>query len=526
MRLFNINSIDFLEMDLSVYMKFVVLNFIIECSNNILLFKNLDIDIHEHLILYKNKNPSIHCHHLTDREYYDLCKISKTLHKNYIYNKFLTEKKRVVYSIKEEFTFVKNSHFLFSYLNDKIFNYDFFKLNGIKYHSLDIIDDHSVAKKQNIKEEKYWIKNNRRKVLYSNVSYVKISSQKKALSDYSNFKMKCSGGVSSSSINSAKLHNPAGMATFDIQGFFSSFTVNKIKEHNLFLNIFKYGNSNSSKLKKINDIFIGLCSAFFYDDILPTGALFSSHISNLLFFSVDSLIFGKIKEITHERFYEKFPFSTETKIIQYTRYVDDIAISINVKGIESLFYCNALTNSWTYNTFTYEDLRIGMPEILEIEKILNSNGFFIKYDKTKIFSPKSPKYYLGLTYVPSVQSRNYPSFIPADICKKHGITISHFSNVLSISKKYRKNLSKSIINYKDNYSEELSMIGRYQYMKNVNSFNLNRHLDKILSLIVKVNPSLFEKFKKIKDRKKIVRKKIKEIKVKNYVFPRLSSNVE
>jgi hypothetical protein len=81
----------------------------------------------------------------------------------------------------------------------------------------------------------------------------------------------------------------------------------------------------------------------------------------------------------------------------YTRYVDDIAISYDLNSLLRAFSFRGIGINLDISKFF-----IGMDLIKAVESVLNSKEFFIKYDKTKVYSYKMDKEYLGYVYAGSV----------------------------------------------------------------------------------------------------------------------------
>jgi hypothetical protein len=113
----------------------------------------------------------------------------------------------------------------------------------------------------------------------------------------------------------------------------------------------------------INMSFITMMNFYTHNGLLPTGANYSPVISNIIFSSMDIKIHKYCKDFGD---------------VKYTRYADDICIS-SEKGYhdDKSFY-------------------LTMEHVLELEKVVNSSGFYLNYDKTKIMGPRDRKKIAGL----------------------------------------------------------------------------------------------------------------------------------
>ena len=331
----------------------------------------------------------------------------------------------------------------------------------------------------------------------------------------------CSFGLKGSLHKAVLFHaRPDNMVVFDIGKFFPTFTLDRIKRMRLwernyetisnYINRFKKRNedkvNSSNSFLRNAEFFYAIFDAFSYNGLLPTGAIFASAISNLLFFSIDIEIKYKIEEFIDAKFKEfedeevkkllssktvssyvdlydlgirndipggivgglenlgagtdlnearmditrtgrtvpvqeirvnfnattpvwaetiASPYasrsvanndvraskSTKEKELRsqirsmkkdtfnpvYTRYVDDIAISYDLNSLARAFSFRGIGMNLDISKFF-----IGMDLVKAIESVLHLREFFIKYDKTKIYSYKMDKEYLGYVYTGSV----------------------------------------------------------------------------------------------------------------------------
>lgn len=158
---------------------------------------------------------------------------------------------------------------------------------------------------------------------------------------------------------------------FDISSFFNSIDSDFINQDPLGENykvidkIYKRVQSKTirrskRKVDETKELFYLILESlvFSYNGRLLTGMSYSSHLASFLTFHIDF----KIRELINL-------YSCESI---YLRYVDDILLLFN-SGI---------------------DLKV---LLLKIEKILNSNSIFIKYDKTELIHNSSFNY-LGISY--------------------------------------------------------------------------------------------------------------------------------
>ena len=371
------------------------------------------------------------------------------LHDKYIWNYFVTDKGRKVYSLKDSFIFMRESHYLFSLVRGKVLDDDLCDVFDLGRSEKVFMRREKAVKFERrtlVKQNRHLRINpeSRSLVLGSSVylnsfnksfrSNLEITKTKLLI----NFNKKCSFGVRGGVYDAVLAHpHPDNMVTFDISKFFPSFTSKKIREKKLFEKIYEIIVENSKEYvgRKDHDkistpeivyengnIFYYLFEAFSYNGILPTGSVFASSISNLLFFSIDSKIkilldsvkregenyiaevtslVGEEAGISYPSFVI-FPNSSAGRNVSigknaysYTRYVDDIAISVNLDAIiqtTKFIGRNVLRNLDISRFF------INLNLVKRIERILNEEGFHIKYDKTKVFSYKMDKMYLGFVY--------------------------------------------------------------------------------------------------------------------------------
>lgn len=487
-----------------------------------------------------NKTEYSHIFTLSDDDFMSLIKDISELHNRYIWHHYINKKGRKVYMISKGLEFIKEAHNLFKLLRDKVIETDFIKSFGVRNRLLKYVD------KKTTKGGCYY------KVKSGN-DFDGIDSLSKAYSFQSDldktdmltktiisyYDSHCSFGLKSSLHRAVLFHaRPDNMVVFDISKFFPSFTLDRIKRMRLWernyeavsnhVNRFKRRNedkiNSSNSFLRNAEFFYAIFDAFSYNGLLPTGAIFASAISNLLFFSIDIEIKYKIEEYTDKKFKDfedeevkkllalKFSSDLDTRFdagllnrrvhdtsfhntyrndipggivhgdtgrgthintdridniridatrsgttgliedIQvnfantavpdwvnamsrpifdqqgvdndirvmksttekelrsqirsikrdtfnpvYTRYVDDIAISYDLNSLAGAFSFRGVGIDFDIKKFF-----IGMDLVKTIEKVLNEKEFFIKYDKTKIYSYKMDKEYLGYVYTGSV----------------------------------------------------------------------------------------------------------------------------
>ena len=485
-----------------------------------------------------NKTEYSHIFTLTDGDFISLVKDIGELHNRYIWHHYVNEKGRRVYMINKGFEFIKEAHNLFKLLRDKVIETDFLKSFGVRNRQLKYVD------KKTTKSGFYYR-------MKSGNDFDGIDSLNKAHSfqpDWdktdmltrtliSYYDSHCSFGLKSSLHRAVLFHaHPDNMVVFDINKFFPSFTIDRIRRMRLWernyetisnhVNRFKKRNENkinsSNSFLRNAEFFYAIFDAFSYNGLLPTGAIFASAISNLLFFSIDIEIKYKIEEYIDKKFKEfedeevkkllslnsisdlqsRFDagllnegvyhssvrniyrndisggvigggigLNTDTTTLRpdtiranhpsrtgfvedvhvnfantaapdwtnaiqrsssnqsisyndirvakattekelrtqirsikrdtfnpvYTRYVDDIAISYDLNSLAKAFSFRGIGINLDITKFF-----IGMDLVKAIESILNGKEFFIKYDKTKIYSYKMDKEYLGYVYTGSV----------------------------------------------------------------------------------------------------------------------------
>lgn len=483
-----------------------------------------------------NKTEYSHIFTLTDSDFMSLVKDISELHNRYIWHHYINEKGRKVYMIKKGFEFIKEAHNLFKLLRDKVIETDFTKSFGVRNRFLKYVD------RKTTKSGSYY------KMISGN-TFDGIDSLSKAHSFspdldktdmltktlISYYDSHCSFGLKGSLHKAVLFHSrPDNMVVFDISKFFPTFTLDRIKRMRLwernyetisnYVNRFKKRNedkfNSSNSFSRNAEFFYAIFDAFSYNGLLPTGAIFASAISNLLFFSIDIEIKYKIEEFIDAKFKEfedeevkkllskkttSNYFNIEDLVIRnnrtyattvnffyrndilggivgdlenlgtgiglnevgmdvtrtgrttpvqdirvnfnttlpdwyeaitspyaprgvvnndvrvsksttekelrsqirsikkdtfnpvYTRYVDDIAISYDLNSLARAFSFRGIGINLDISKFF-----IGMDLVKAIEGVLNSREFFIKYDKTKIYSYKMDKEYLGYVYTGSV----------------------------------------------------------------------------------------------------------------------------
>lgn len=485
-----------------------------------------------------NKTEYSHIFTLSDNDFMSLVNDISELHNRYIWHHYINDKGRKVYMINKGFEFIKEAHNLFKLLRDKIIETDFIKSFGIHNHSLKYIDKKTTKNGSYYRLKDGYLfdgvyPSNKSKLFQPD--WNKTDMLTKTLISY--YDSHCSFGLKSSLHRAVLFHaHPDNMVVFDISKFFPSFTLDRIKRMRLWernyeiilshVNRFRKRNENkinsSNSFLRNAEFFYAIFDAFSYNGLLPTGAIFASAISNLLFFSIDIEIKYKIEEYVDKKFKEfedeevrkllslssisdlggrfdagilnqrvydtslqniyrndisggvigggigintdattlrldaiRVNYPPRTGFVEdiqanfantappdwtnvmsrpilsqngtnndiraikavtekelrfqiqslkkeifnpvYTRYIDDIAISYDLSSLAKAFSFRNIDIDFDIKKFF-----IGMDLVKVIEKVLNEKEFFIKYDKTKIYSYKMDKEYLGYVYTGSV----------------------------------------------------------------------------------------------------------------------------
>lgn len=338
---------------------------------------------------------------ISDEIFFELSDHISIIHDDFIWRQFTNDKGRKITAVKEGFEFIKPSHYLFKNLREKIIQYDLIN----RFSSRPVIRRH-LGKK---------VKGNMSFNIISNKTYLNKSSipentnsgriMSSHLVNY--YSENCCFGITKGAIAAAEKHLiPSNMVTFDISKFFNTFDSKMVREKRLFENIYECINSKvfftskgyekkmlDSSFIRNSKFFYSLFDAFSYKNTLPTGSVFSADITNLLFFSVDV----RIKDVIREFFKKRNPELNKSMLdllYRYTRYVDDIAISVDL-NIPTLMF---MRSDVSYKEELIKRNFLNMNIVKEVEEVLNSNGFYLNYDKTKIYSHKMSKQYLGFTY--------------------------------------------------------------------------------------------------------------------------------
>ena len=197
--------------------------------------------------------------------------------------------------------------------------------------------------------------------------------------------LKFSSSKTNISIHSSR--RTGSLINIDVTKFFDSFTLDKMITHGYFFKSYlinanfmcvshklaKYpelDSSNKQNMLLINRLFVSVVPFFLHNGKMPTGAVYSSLLSNFLFSFIDKEIYNYIYRLQ----------CATGSSMRYTRYVDDITISSQHQTTEN--GANILS----------------IDTVKTVEKILNAYGFYLNYDKTKIFSSKQTKEVNGLKY--------------------------------------------------------------------------------------------------------------------------------
>ena len=463
-----------------------------------------------------NKTEYSHIFTLSDDDFMSLIKDISELHNRYIWHHYINEKGRKVYMINKGLEFIKEAHNLFKLLRDKVIEIDFIKSFGVRNRLLKYVD------KKTTKGGCYYR-------MKSGNDFDGIDSLSKAHSfqpDWdktdmltktiiSYYDSHCSFGLKSSLHRAVLFHaHPDNMVVFDISKFFPSFTLDRIKRMRLWERNYEAVSNHVNRFKKRNEdkinssnsflrnaeFFYAIFDAFSYNGLLPTGAIFASAISNLLFFSIDIEIKYKIEEYTDKKFkdfedeevkrllalksssdldsrfdagllnrgvydtsFEKELRSQIRSIKRdtfnpvYTRYVDDIAISYDLNSLARAFSFRGVGIDFDIKKFF-----IGMDLVKTIEKVLNEKEFFIKYDKTKIYSYKMDKEYLGYVYTGSV--------IPSMLRDSAIYSIKQKSYRIALKSSKRNTFFKKLYDYETlDKNEKASLKSFYYYATGLGS---------------------------------------------------------
>ena len=180
---------------------------------------------------------------------------------------------------------------------------------------------------------------------------------------------------SKTNINIHSSRRTGSLINIDVTKFFDSFTLDKMITHGYFFKSYlinanfmcvshklaKYpelDSSNKQNMLLINRLFVSVVPFFLHNGKMPTGAVYSSLLSNFLFSFIDKEIYNYIYRLQ----------CATGSSMRYTRYVDDITISSQHQTTEN--GANILS----------------IDTVKTVEKILNAYGFYLNYDKTKIFS--------------------------------------------------------------------------------------------------------------------------------------------
>lgn len=183
----------------------------------------------------------------------------------------------------------------------------------------------------------------------------------------------------------AQLHTHS-IATVDISKFFNSVTLPKIIDHNLFLEAYKINTnyqyfahllkyhpftleSLNEALYFINHLFISLVPFFLHNGHIPTGMTYSTILSNYLFTPVDKKLESYLRDKSSNDVYYK-----------HTRYIDDVTFSAQSYDAKP------------------NDILIDINFIKDVESIINEFGFYLKYDKTKIYGGNDTKVVNGISF--------------------------------------------------------------------------------------------------------------------------------
>jgi hypothetical protein len=545
-----------------------------------------------------NKTEYSHIFTLSDDDFMSLIKDISELHNRYIWHHYINEKGRKVYMINKGLEFIKEAHNLFKLLRDKVIETDFIKSFGVRNRLLKYVD-----KKTTKGGYYYRMKSGNdfdgigslSKAHSFQPDWDKIDMLTKTIISY--YDSHCSFGLKSSLHRAVLFHaHPDNMVVFDISKFFPSFTLDRIKRMRLWERNYEAVSNHVNRFKKRNEdkinssnsflrnaeFFYAIFDAFSYNGLLPTGAIFASAISNLLFFSIDIEIKYKIEEYIDKKFKEfedeevkkllsKSAFdldslygagllnqrvydtsfsntyrndipggivsdltgigsgigigslntvrldtnrtvttraaenvhinfngttapnwtevyessmlaqnmnsdirvtkSTTEKELRsqirsikrdtfnpvYTRYVDDIAISYDLNSLARAFSFRGVGIDFDIKKFF-----IGMDLVKTIEKVLNEKEFFIKYDKTKIYSYKMDKEYLGYVYTGSV--------IPSMLRDSAIYSIKQKSYRIALKSSKRNAFFKKLYDYETlDKNEKASLKSFYYYATGLGS---------------------------------------------------------
>lgn len=411
-RYFDEATTDFLHnVSVKHYMNIVLLDAVFAIAQ----MDRMSGDDQDYLAIKKfvTDNPDINSliNKLTDEQFTSLASNVSVIHDKYIWRQYHTDTGRLVSMVVPEFKSIKRSHNLFRNMREKILNHDLFNSFATFSKQYKFVQDKTrnnfkfkrIAVKQfdsflspSVKEKRYG------KTLLIVPSMVEY---------YNKY---CSFGIIANPVEAVQRHShPDNMVTFDISKFFNRFTTERVKKMRLFERIYecvedktaafttrgRQKNKCTSAYERNAEFFYLLFDAFSCKGNLPTGATFAPDITNLLFFSVDmevrNVIKAYLKDVDALLGHEYVPSSSD-QIMVYTRYIDDIAISVNLKNLARTL---RFRKSVILSDSSIKKFFINIDIVKKIEAIFNKYEFFLKYDKTKIYSYKMDKTYLGFRIV-------------------------------------------------------------------------------------------------------------------------------
>lgn len=225
---------------------------------------------------------------------------------------------------------------------------------------------------------------------------------------------------------------PEAMINCDISKFFESTTYFNIIQNNLFLdsilssiyfaryktwpvpNVKMDENLyNSVQLAyQLNYLFMFMMPGFMHNGRIPTGAPFSPVVCNIVLRKADIQILGLVRKWTLEN----------QSVMRYTRYADDITIS-SAKYKKDDGYI------------------LGIDKVKEIENVLNSYGYHLKYSKTKIRGKRDNKEITGVNITsnkPTISSERKMAFARELSLVRGSLSaqqLGHLSWIKSVNKK-------------------------------------------------------------------------------------------
>ena len=168
-----------------------------------------------------------------------------------------------------------------------------------------------------------------------------------------------------SCVDNATYHlnnTPESLINIDINKFFNNCTILKTIQNNVYSDTINEFDIPAPIKKAFHFMIISFFSYLTHNSVYPTGSSFTPVLSNIIMLPIDLEIIDYLSSFSE---------------VRYSRYADDISISSRYQKIN---------NKNVLNIHTVND----------VEKILNKYSFYIKYNKTKIFSSGDSKVINGI----------------------------------------------------------------------------------------------------------------------------------